>query len=390
MSFLRRIFDARARQALEAEVGGDLRRAAYLWNEIGDGERAADLMVRAGEREIAVDARLGAWREALRFAPEGAKAKRADIEARIGTTVLDGARAGGGVTTVEARKKLEDAAERLERAERWASAADAWEMVGRLDDLARCLERGGEIERLERVLERSASHDRRATKLRSLLEEQELALRVGAREMARKALRDAVNLAPDDPAVASMLRHLEERWPRGRRIRLTIDGARVGLAFRLPVVVGRADADVVVRGGSVSRRHCEIAARGAELIVRDLGSRNGTLVRGLPIANELSLRGETELGLGEDVALRLAPSPHGVLLEVVRGLDRGERTVAGEGALRVDGLSATFTHEGDRVVLRADAGVAVVLGAQQVAAEIDLLSGDVLSIGASRVEVLAE
>ena len=36
VSFFRRLFDSRARQALDAEVQGDLRKAAYLWVDMGD------------------------------------------------------------------------------------------------------------------------------------------------------------------------------------------------------------------------------------------------------------------------------------------------------------------------------------------------------------------
>lgn len=45
--------------------------------------------------------------------------------------------------------------------------------------------------------------------------------------------------------------------------------------------VGRADANTLtLHDGSVSERHCEIYDNGADVIVRDLGSRNGTCVNG--------------------------------------------------------------------------------------------------------------
>ena len=46
-----------------------------------------------------------------------------------------------------------------------------------------------------------------------------------------------------------------------------------------PVVLGRGtDADVQVQDRWASRRHCEIQQAGGVLVVRDLGSRYGTLV----------------------------------------------------------------------------------------------------------------
>lgn len=45
--------------------------------------------------------------------------------------------------------------------------------------------------------------------------------------------------------------------------------------------VGRADFNTLsLHDGSVSERHCEIYDNGADVIVRDLGSRNGTFVNG--------------------------------------------------------------------------------------------------------------
>lgn len=49
----------------------------------------------------------------------------------------------------------------------------------------------------------------------------------------------------------------------------------------MPIVVGRTgDADVVVADANVSRRHCEFVATPQGVVVRDLGSTNGTYVNG--------------------------------------------------------------------------------------------------------------
>lgn len=388
MSFFRRLFDTRARQALDAEVQGDLRRAAYLWVDMGDPQKAADLMTRLGEQAKPVEEKVQAWLDALRFLPPEQEDARRALEARIGTAVLRSARERG-VAGADAKRRLADAAERLERAERWIDAADCFELLGRTEDLARCLEQAGEIERLEKVLEASHAKEHRASRLRRLIGEQEMAVRVGARDVARRALRDAVLLAPEDPSIAELLRRLEEKWPRGRRLRLDVAGARVGLVGTLPAALGRSDADVLVRGGSVSRRHCEVDRRGDAVVVRDLGSRNGTLVAGVPIAGEIVLTGPTEIGLGDDVAVRVSPGAQGIAIDVVRGLDRGERVVVGETELRVAGLAASFVFVDDRAVLQPDPGIEVVLGAQSVAAGIDLLYGDAITVGGVRVEVIA-
>ncbi|MDQ3036152.1 MAG: FHA domain-containing protein [Myxococcota bacterium] len=388
MSFFRRLFDSRARQALDAEVQGDLRKAAYLWVDMGDPTRAAELMTRLGEQSSPVEEKVQAWLDALRFLPLEQEAGRSELEAKIGLAVLESARERG-VASADAKKRLLDAAERLERAQKWLPAADCFELLGKSEDLARCLEQAGEIERLEKVLETSHAAEHRAARLRRLITEQQMASEVGARDVARRALRDASLLAPEDPSIADLLRRLEEKWPRAKRLRLEVGGARVGLVGTLPAAIGRADADVLVRGGSVSRRHCEIDRRGDAVLVRDLGSRNGTLVAGVPIAGEITLSGPTEVGLGDDVTVRVTPGDRGITVDVVRGLDRGERVVVGETELRIGGLDASFVFVDDRAVMQPDPGTAVLLGARSVAAGIDLLYGDVLTIGGVRVEVLA-
>ena len=71
--------------------------------------------------------------------------------------------------------------------------------------------------------------------------------------------------------------------------------------------------------------------------------------------SEIALSGPTEVGLGDDVTLRVSPGAQGIAIEVLRGLDRGERVVAGEQELRVDGLAATFVFEHPTRRQQADA-----------------------------------
>jgi hypothetical protein len=63
--------------------------------------------------------------------------------------------------------------------------------------------------------------------------------------------------------------------------------------LRLPATIGRGIAATIVVGDRrVSRAHCEIVERDAALVVRDLGSLNGTQVNGRPI-------GEARLAAGD-------------------------------------------------------------------------------------------
>lgn len=69
-----------------------------------------------------------------------------------------------------------------------------------------------------------------------------------------------------------------------------IDRNFAGKVYPLTIektTVGRGDENVlVIRDSSLSARHCEILVNGAEVIVRDLGSRNGTMVGGHLLKNQ--------------------------------------------------------------------------------------------------------
>src|SRR5438105_14886078 len=66
---------------------------------------------------------------------------------------------------------------------------------------------------------------------------------------------------------------------------LVLTGTRFGELYKLPpgrvVRIGRGEeADIRLDDEGVSRLHCSLEARGAEAVLRDLGSQNGTYVGG--------------------------------------------------------------------------------------------------------------
>lgn len=385
MSFWRRVFDVTYRRARAAEGAGDYRRAAALYAEADLPEEAANALLFHATRVRTLDERLAAYHDALRWLPAG-HPRRDEVEGRMGMAILEDAQRRGA-RSAEERRRLAEAGVRLERAKRFSDAATAWELLDRTDDAARCLERAGDVERLEKLLERTHAEETRERRLRRLVGDYEMAMKVGARLEARAALREAVSVAPDDTAVADLLRRLEDRLPPPGTLRLEVDGGRVAFVGRLPAALGR-DADVVVRGASVSRRHAEVALRDGRLVIRDLESRNGTLVRGLPVADAIELAGETEIGLGDDVTVRAAPAgERACLLEVRSGLDRGLRVAVGEGDLRMPGLPCTVSFASGHATLAADRGVPLVLGTQPCALPVVLLVEDRLTLGPHAVRV---
>lgn len=388
MSWLKRMFDGRHRRARAAEGAGEWRRASALWAEAGEPLLAAEALVHLAERAGRLEDRLDAWHDALRWIPEDEVEKREEVERKMGRAILEDARLRGA-ESAEEKRRLADAAARLERLGAPADAADAFEILGRTEDQARCLEAAGEVERLEALLEHTSQRDATQSRLRRLLTDYEMALEYGARLEARAAVREAATVAPDDRSVAELLRRLESRIPPPNRVRLSVEGRRVSFVGRLPAVIGRSDADVVIRGTSVSRRHAEVAlSPDGALLLRDLDSKNGTLVRGLPIRGSIELTGAAEVGLGDDVTLSVEPRGRSLALEVHGGLDRGERIVVGEGALRADGLAATVRFEEGWPVLAADPRTDLTLAGRTCALPVHLLAGDRLVVGGRAVEVL--
>lgn len=58
-------------------------------------------------------------------------------------------------------------------------------------------------------------------------------------------------------------------------------------AVRLPILVGRCrEAKFRIQQDRVSRRHCEFTVEDGVVVLRDLGSRNGTLLGGRPVTAE--------------------------------------------------------------------------------------------------------
>lgn len=86
---------------------------------------------------------------------------------------------------------------------------------------------------------------------------------------------------------------------------LILTGKHQGKTLTLPadfVVVGRdPKAGIRVNSTEVSRHHCEIHVRGTEVIIKDLGSRNGTFINGEAIFGEVPIKPGDTLHVGSMV-----------------------------------------------------------------------------------------
>jgi pSer/pThr/pTyr-binding forkhead associated (FHA) protein len=101
-------------------------------------------------------------------------------------------------------------------------------------------------------------------------------------------------------------------WPRPRRqrddtmaamqavvLRVEEDGRTRTVRAPVPITIGRApSATLIVPDAQVSRLHARIDLQGGVLSVRDLDSRNGTLVNARPIEGPAALRDGDQIDVG--------------------------------------------------------------------------------------------
>jgi two-component system cell cycle response regulator len=92
---------------------------------------------------------------------------------------------------------------------------------------------------------------------------------------------DITRVQKDPPAP------VKARTSRDQAYLIVLAGSAMGEMYKLarnPTVIGRGqDADVRIIDEGVSREHCEIAIAGESMVLRDLGSTNGTFCQGARI-----------------------------------------------------------------------------------------------------------
>jgi transcriptional regulator of acetoin/glycerol metabolism len=148
---------------------------------------------------------------------------------------------------------------------------------------------------------------------------------------------------PVTPAELAAVGRLMLRLPDGRDVRVDRD-----------LTVGQSSRnDVVIRDDRISRRHCALEIGERRLIVRDLGSTNGTFVNGLKVALA-ELTGGATLSLGGS-QLRVMPEPIGqpLLVGQSRAMAELRAHIATLAATELTVLIHGETGTGKELVARA-------------------------------------
>jgi hypothetical protein len=164
-------------------------------------------------------------------------------------------------------------------------------------------------------------------------------MRVGRRDDARVELTRAIASAGDKAGeYRRLLDQLDTSLLTAGKVELKRRGKPIVVACAAQkIVLGRDPlCDLALRAGGVSRQHAEIehAADGVQL--RDLDSRNGTSLAGLPLVGKVPLAGSGRFGLGDELSIDFESSGGTLILRVATGLDRGVALIAGSDGARLD------------------------------------------------------
>ena len=356
-------------QARAAEVRGELDQAAALFAQARRLDEASRVMLLRGDGETDPTARLRHYVQALATAPlrtsahTNARRKHATLVLAIGA---------GEAVTPALRQDLLQAGRDFEAIGEHERAAEAYARAGDVEGEARALARLGDVEKLDALLLGQQGRDREAMARREANEEVLTLVATGRR-------REAVVMAQasGDEAVRERGRGIEARRVFGDVVGVSLDGREMRLVLGDEVIIGRLAA-ISVASAAMSRQHVTIARRGDDVVVRDLGSRNGTLLRGLALVGEATVGEGVEVRLGKEVPLVVRPTdelPGAVALEIA-----GARYVAPLGPAKLGVRAWRLERAPDGwVELITEDDPPAFAGALRLAPRVTLLRGDAMS-----------
>jgi len=373
-------------QARAAELRGELAQAAALFVCAGRTDEAARVMVLRGDAELDPGQRLRHYVQAIATAPEGSTA-RAHARRKHSSAII--AMAGDAPMTAAVKRDLARAASELEALGDHAHAALAYARASDVEGQARALARAGDVEALDELLGQEQERDRDAVARRRAYDDMALLIASGRR-------RDAAAMAhaSADEALRERGRVIERQRIAGCIVKAIVRGRQMAIALGDEIVIGRAPELAAPAGGgphapgpvgairvvaaAVSRRHVAIARRNGQVVLRDLGSRNATVLRGLALSGEALVGDGIEVRLGRDVQLIVRPASEiagAVAIEIA-----GMRYIAPLGPAML-GVGRWRLDRGDDawLELATSDDPPAFAGAFRLGMSVTLLAGDVLS-----------
>jgi tetratricopeptide (TPR) repeat protein len=397
MSILRRWLSADYRAGRTAEAAGNPEQAAQHYALAGDFEAAVRMHLARAARASDRAGEISALRDALHWAGEDPVLRKLASGA-LGRALLAKALAEG-VATQRDHEKVREAAALLTAGGEFRDAGKALEQLGDYQAAAAAYSSGGLVELMEAALTQDEQKNQGDHHAREAFADYELHLRLGRRDDARASLERALELAPSRDR-RRLLDDLLARMITSGKVELRPRGSGLGVVASAGPVIGLgrdALCDLPLRAGGVSRRHAEIEiAESPRFALRDAGSRNGTLLGGLPIAGKMPLADRGVIELGEDCRIEFtvsgdaAPS---LALAVQNGLDRGRKLVAARAGDRIDltahGIACDLIFVDGRPWLGRASGEFRLGGDLIAHGRAQLLAGDVVTLDGTEIDVFA-
>lgn len=307
MGFFNHLFGGRpsAARAQRAELRGDLARAVELWAYADRPDEVARLMILRGDAEPEPRQRLLHYAQAVLTAPAGSELARSARVKRASLTLL---MAEGAPVSAVARRDLLEAAKDLEAAGEAEKAAEAYALVHDPEGEARALTQAGAVDELETLLTTQHDKEQAARRRHHALGEIETFIASGRRREALAAAERLALAVPLEPAASETAHTLRTRRIAGPVSRILRSGKPIHVVLGEEVVIGRSEGSLTVRSSALSRKHVAIARVDGRVVLRDLASRNGTLLRGMKIADFVPVGDGVEVLLAGEVPLKVTPS----------------------------------------------------------------------------------
>jgi hypothetical protein len=291
------------------ELQGELARAAAQFAKAGRLDEAARVMILRGDAETDPPSRLRHYVQAVATAPAGSSVGTHARRRRSSTVV---AMAADAPMTEALRQDLAGAASELEAIGEHAGAAEAFARAGDVEGQARALAKAGDVDALDQLLAGQLTRDRETIARHRAQDEIMMLVASGQRREAAAMAR-----AFADEALRERGRPIELSRIAQSVVNVTLRGKSLAIVLGDAIVIGRAleqegsharTGTITVASATIGRRHVAITRTGGEPVVRDLGSRNATLLRGLALSGDAPIGDGIELRLGGDVPLVVRPT----------------------------------------------------------------------------------
>jgi hypothetical protein len=387
------MFSADYRAAVAAEAAGNVDLAAERYALAGEHEGAVRMHLARAARAGTRQAEIAALRDALRWAGEAPELRRQAAKA-LGRALWESIRAEG-IATERDRAKVREAADMLVAGDDHATAGEALESIGDHQAAALAYSAGGLVEKMEMALSKEDQLYLRAREESDGFAGYQTNMRVGRRDDARAELARAVAAAEQAGDYRRMLDQLDTALLTAGKVELKRRGKPILVACAAQkIVLGRDPlCDLSLRAGGVSRQHAEIERTPDGVFhLRDLDSRNGTTVAGLPLVGKVPLAGVGRFGLGDECTLDFETTGTILTLRITNGIDRGAALVAGGEGEKLElaalGLGLDVVFQRGRPMLGRGTCTEVVFNDEPLGdLRVQLIRGDRILAGGDEIDV---